>query len=117
VLGVNLNSLAVVLNAGLKVFLFSVGQASVVIEVGLGPLHVDSFREAFNRLIVVAHSVQTDALVVISERIIWLHLNGERIVGDGSVELAQLVVCKASVEKSLEMTRVHLQRFGVKLNR
>ena len=55
--GVEVDSLGVILNSCIEVALLSVGKASVVIEVSLAWLNLNCSCKALNRLIKVASSV------------------------------------------------------------
>ena len=73
VLWVDFDRILVIINCTVKLLFLTVGEASVVIEVGFGGFYLNGQRELFDGFIVVSFTVQADAFVIIGICIIWIN--------------------------------------------
>ena len=112
-LWVNLNSVLVVFDSVVKLSLFPIGEASIVIKVSLIRHQTNGLSKALNSLIIGTFSIETYALVVIGICIIGINTYSRRIISYCLLKVSNFVKSEASVEESLEMVWHDVERLSI----
>lgn len=113
---IKIDSFCVIVDSLFVLALLPVSETSVVVEICLGWLKVDSSGEGLYSGFEISFAVQTDALVIICVRILRFNLSCEGVVSNGLLEFAKFVIREASVEEGLEVSRLNFDCLGVKIN-
>jgi hypothetical protein len=90
-----------------------IGVTAVVVEIWLARVQLDGLGEVRDGQPELPQPVIRNGPVVICKGTALVQLDGQRVIPDGLLVFAQLIVREASVEQGLEVTGVLLQGPGV----
>jgi hypothetical protein len=88
-----------------------------MIKVSVIRLQLNRLREGFNGLVEIPLAIQTDPLVIVSERVCRIDTDRSGVVLYGPIELPDLIVGETSIKQCLEMCRQDLQGLAVEIDR
>jgi len=80
-----------------------------MIKVSVIRFQLNRLREGFNGLVEIPLAIQTDPLVIVSERVCRIDTDRSGVVLYGPIELPDLIESKTPVKQSLEMIRHYIQ--------
>lgn len=86
-------------------------------EISLAAFKVNCGRKALDCFFKFAHSVQTDAFIIIGECILGFDFDRIAVVSNGLLKLTELVMSETAVKKRLEMIRENFKSLSVILHR
>ena len=93
----------VILNRLFEHLLLSISKSTIVEEISLGRVKPNCSCEVFNCLFVLAFSIIRYSSVIISIWILWINLDCQGIILDGSIEVVDFVMRESTIEKRFEV--------------
>lgn len=97
------NSLLVVFNSSIKLFLLSVSKTSVVIEISFIWLNIYSLTKAFYCVVIVSFSIKTYTFIIICISIVRINFYGPRIIFNSFIKLTNFVISKPTIKQCFKM--------------
>ena len=73
-------------------------EAPVVIKVSVIRFQFNRLREGFNGLVEIPLAIQTDPLVIVSERVSWVDTDRSGVILYGPIELPDLIESETSIK-------------------
>ncbi len=95
---VKFNCFRVVFNRTRVLSLLPKREAPVVIKVSVIRFQFNRLREGFNGFVKISLAIQTDPLVIVSERVSWVDTDRSGVILNGSIELSDLIKSETSIE-------------------